>query len=159
MHLGRWMAPLGQVTVVHLVKCTKFIFSLNGTWPSGTSRHSAKWYPRLLYKCNILTLDQAIARAENNQVGTISLPHKNDEFYDEHQISSATFVTHSLLNKLIYFIIDSIVYLIILDRIMEAGRTSLNLLKPNSCPPGEIFLITRYTYLVIAFIEQPFWIT
>ncbi len=30
------------------VKCTKLIFSLNGTCTSGTWRHSAKWYLRLI---------------------------------------------------------------------------------------------------------------
>ncbi len=44
-------------------KCTKFLIFMNGTWPSGAYRHSAKWYPRLaiviillavcsLIKCN-----------------------------------------------------------------------------------------------------------
>ncbi len=39
-------------------KCTKFLIFMNGTWPSGAHRHSAKWYPRLFYEKNVLYIFQ-----------------------------------------------------------------------------------------------------
>ncbi len=48
MHLAEWMHELGQVTVRHLDKCAKLLFSLNSTCASGTWWHSAKWYPELM---------------------------------------------------------------------------------------------------------------
>ncbi len=48
MHLAKWIPALEQVTVKHLVKCPKsvkcdkFLILIQGTWPSGMHRHSAK---------------------------------------------------------------------------------------------------------------------
>ena len=47
VHFAKWIHALEQVTDSHLAKCPHLIF-INGTWPSGAHRHSAKWYPGLL---------------------------------------------------------------------------------------------------------------
>ncbi len=54
-YLAEWpVCALGQVDActwtsdwLKSAKCTKFLIFMNGTWPSATHRHSAKWSPTL----------------------------------------------------------------------------------------------------------------
>ena len=72
VHLAKWMHALEQVTDWHLVKwphdyfrtkirlfrsakCTKFLIFIEGTWPSTTHRHSAKWSPTLVTLIAVLS--------------------------------------------------------------------------------------------------------
>ncbi len=48
MHLAKWIPAI--VRSVTSDKWTSiFLIFMNGTWPSGTHWHSAKWYPGLKY--------------------------------------------------------------------------------------------------------------